>query len=189
MQSNISYNARPTLNKNKIFIMKDNQNLKEVLSKFIKIDKKYNKLLKEIGKNINNKKVEHIDIMINLPPTGTIVVKVFVVVDGIGANDYRELGIKIHNYTVANGINDFDIASETNGESLFNILEGLLIMNYKFSQHMKRTSKDSHINYNISLLGRDVKEQLLMKKHLNILENMINSVSDRIKRENLQVSY
>ena len=30
MQSNISYNARPTLNKNKIFIMKDNQNLKEV---------------------------------------------------------------------------------------------------------------------------------------------------------------
>lgn len=181
MQNNISYNSRVTLNKNKIFIMKDNQNLQEIISKFIKIDEKYDKILKEIGKNINKKKVEHIDIMINLPAIGNCMIKVFVVNNLSSPDDLRELGINIHNYTIANGISDFDLIAELNGEGLFNVLEGIFIMNYKYTHHIIETGGNIHVNYNISLLGRSMKEKSLMQMHLKILEDMINKVGNKMK--------
>lgn len=181
MQNNISYNARITLNKNKIVIMKNNQNLREVLSKFIKIDNKYDKILREIGKNINKKKVEHIDIMLNMPVFGAIMIKIFVIGNDLVATDYRELGMQIHNYTIANGITEFDLISETDGERLFNTLEGILIMNYKFTEFAKEKGSEPFINYKISLIGRGLKERELMNKHLKILEQMMYSVGNQIK--------
>ncbi len=62
-------------------------------------------------------------------------------------------------------------------------------MNYKFGQHAKKTCGSSYVNYHISLLGRDLREQGLMQKHLKILEDMIKSVSGKIKRENMQIVY
>lgn len=176
MQSNISYNARVTLNKNKIIIMKNNQNLLEIIGKFINIDKQYNKVLREIGKNINKKKVEHMDIMFNMPPIGNVMIKIFVIDPDMNPNDLRELGTQLHSYTVANGITDYDLISETSGKNLFNVLEGILIMNYRYTVFAKEKGSEPFINYHISLIGRELREHGLMNKHLGILEQMMFKV-------------
>ena len=183
MQSNISYKSKPTLNKNKIIIIKNSQNLLEVLERFINIDSQYKKMLNDIEYKIKRKEVDHIDMVINMPPIGNTITKIFVVNDNATEDDLRSIGFKIHNYTISNGIHDFDMITKLNGEELYHIIEGILILNYKFTEYVKNNGGSPYVKYNIVLLGRSQKDQILMKKHINILENIINSVGKRLEKE------
>ena len=183
MQSNISYKSKPTLNKNKIIIIKNSQNLLEVLERFINIDSQYKKMLNDIEYKIKRKEVDHIDMVINMPPIGNTITKIFVVNDNATEDDVRSIGFKIHNYTISNGIHDFDMITKLNGEELYHIIEGILILNYKFTEYVKNNGGSPYVKYNIDLLGRSQKDQILMKKHINILENIINSVGKRLEKE------
>ena len=181
MENKIVFSGKITNNKNKILVIKNDSKLKPFINKFINLDNKYNKLLKEIETRIKNKTSKQIDLTILDNKNQGINIKIFVLFNEKNESEnkydkYRNIGLDIHKYSIINGISNFDLVNTLDTMENYCLLDGILMSNYNFSKYKTKYSLDTEdkkiLKYEIVL----VNNEKLDKKKIGNLTQIINSV-------------
>jgi leucyl aminopeptidase len=164
----INFTSKLKKKTNLFIIFNNNDNLKNLMSRHINIDTKYNKIINEIEISLKKGKSEaNLTLLDN---DNYCQIYLFSYGNNKSLENARGIGYKICNISRLNKLKDINILEDQDYKILYSCLEGLMLSNYNFNKYKtKKYAADADISNN--------KKDILRKYTLNI--NILKNTSNK----------